>query len=435
MMSHGHEVSLLTRLQAQDALIARYEAELATLRSRSLLAEALAESAASLNSTLDVEVVMQRILEQVGRVVPHDTSNIMLIEDGNAFMRYRRGYAPERDAFFASLAFPLENFATLQQMLQTGQPLVIPDTRHQTFWKSHEASPEVLSYAAAPIISEGQTLGFLNLDSATPNTFTDSDGTRLKAFADQAAIAIRNARLYAEALQASHIKSQFLATMSHELRTPLNAILNYTDLLLVGSYGPLEAMQQERLGRVFHNAQRLVALINDLLDLHKIESGYWALNLQAVSTLALLQHMQTHFAPLAARKGLAWRMEAPQTDFYLWADEKRIFQVLNHLLNNALKFTPHGQVSLTGRLEGEQACLSVQDSGIGITEAQIEHIFDMFNQADNSSTRQYEGTGLGLALCKRIVEKHGGSLRVTSKPGQGSTFEVYLPIAAVEKSA
>ncbi len=231
-----------------------------------------------------------------------------------------------------------------------------------------------------------------------------------------------------QALEASRVKSQFLANMSHELRTPLNSIINYTQLTLEGIYGTVTDSQRDRLQIVVRNGHNLLALVNDVLDLSKIEAGQVELAFGMVKTSAFISYLLDLLRPLAEKKQLElYYIDTQPPD--LWVDETRIRQILTNVVGNAIKFTRQGSVVVETVQEGDMLRISVVDTGIGIEAEAQKKIFDQFWQVDSSTTRQYDGTGLGLAISKRLVEMHGGKIWVESKVNEGSTFHITLPIA------
>lgn len=228
--------------------------------------------------------------------------------------------------------------------------------------------------------------------------------------------------------EANRLRSQFLANMSHELRTPLNSIIGYTEMIIAGTYGDLNETQRDRLEKVIRNGNHLLALINDVLDLNKIETGRLVLERRRLDTTALLDHVLATIMPLAADKNLAVHghyKDAPD----LFADEGRVRQILTNLLANAVKFTHEGSITLRAFRAGNMVQIEVQDTGIGIDPSLQDAIFTEFRQGDNSPTRQYEGTGLGLAITRRLVLLHNGRIWLESQPGKGSTFYTQLPAA------
>jgi signal transduction histidine kinase len=254
-------------------------------------------------------------------------------------------------------------------------------------------------------------------------------------------LAIQNARLFHEIEDkgrqlsiASQHKSQFLANMSHELRTPLNAILGYTELILDSIYGEAPARMRAVLERVQTNGKHLLGLINDVLDLSKIEAGQLTLSLADYSIHDMVQGVYVAVEPLASTKKLGFRVELPPDLPTARGDDRRLTQVLLNLVGNAIKFTDKGEVSIKASAANGGYTISVHDTGPGIAEADQSKIFEEFQQADNSQTKTKGGTGLGLAIARRIVEMHGGRLWVESSAGNGSTFSFTLPLR-VEQQA
>jgi len=228
--------------------------------------------------------------------------------------------------------------------------------------------------------------------------------------------------------QANRLKAQFLANMSHELRTPLNSINGYVELLLKEYYGPLTDEQRDRLNRVMRNGQNLLALINDVLDLSKIEAGRIELDLLPIRLPAVFEAVLDKIEPMAAGKGLDLHQKVAPDLPPLTADEARLRQILVNLLDNAVKFTEAGSISISANAdpEGQQILIAVTDTGMGIPKDSFDDIFDEFQQVDGTSTREYGGTGLGLAISRRLARLHGGDITVESQLGQGSTFTVSL---------
>ena len=244
-------------------------------------------------------------------------------------------------------------------------------------------------------------------------------------------------RRQAENLQlelASQHKSQFLANMSHELRTPLNAILGYTELILDSIYGEMPQKARDVLDRVQRNGRHLLGLINDVLDLSKIEAGQLSLSLADYSLKDVVHGVYSAVEPLALEKKIALKVEVPSDLPPGRGDERRLTQVLLNLVGNAIKFTDNGEVVIRATATNGSFNLSVRDTGPGISEADQAKLFQEFQQADNSITRKKGGTGLGLAISKRIIEMHGGRIWVESREGQGSTFSFTLP-ATVQQQA
>ena len=264
----------------------------------------------------------------------------------------------------------------------------------------------------------------------------------LQTFATQSALAIQNARLFREIEAkgrelevASRHKSQFLANMSHELRTPLNAILGYTELLIDGIYGELSPKAGDVMTRIDRSGKHLLGLINDVLDLSKIEAGQLELALADYSLAEVVHAVVTQVESLAAEKGLILQAAVAPDLPAGRGDERRLAQVLLNLVGNAIKFTEVGSVRIVAYRDGDAFVVSVADTGPGIAEADRQRIFEEFQQADSSSTRKKGGTGLGLSIARRIVELHGGRIWVESTVGRGSTFSFRVPVRVERQAA
>jgi signal transduction histidine kinase len=294
---------------------------------------------------------------------------------------------------------------------------------------------------AVPMLKDNALVGTITIYRLEVKPFTDKQIALVETFADQAAIAIENVRLFDEIqeksrqlAEASQHKSQFLANMSHELRTPLNAILGYTELIVDGVYGAPSDKMQAVLKRIEANGRHLLGLINDVLDLSKIEAGQLVLSLDDYSLNDVVQTVYSAVEPLAAEKKLAFKLDLQPNLPAGRADERRLTQVLLNLVGNAIKFTDQGEVLIKAASENGCFELSVRDTGPGISQNDQKKLFQEVQQADNSTTKAKGGTGLGLAISRRIIEMHGGRIWVESELGRGSTFSLTLPIK-VEQQA
>jgi signal transduction histidine kinase len=258
----------------------------------------------------------------------------------------------------------------------------------------------------------------------------------LKAFADQAVIAIQNARLFREIQEksaqleiANKHKSEFLANMSHELRTPLNAIIGFSEVLIDRMFGEVNEKQADYLKDIHESGKHLLSLINDILDLSKIEAGRMDLELSSFHLPSALSERHDLVRERAQRSGIELGLEVDPALGEFSADERKVKQILLNLLSNAVKFTPQGgRVDVKAALNGRFVAIAVMDTGVGIASEDHAAVFEEFRQVGTDYTRKSEGTGLGLALTKRFVELHGGKISLESQPGKGSMFTFTLPV-------
>ena len=404
------------------------------------------------HSVADAKPVFDTILDSCERLFAATGIGIYLIDD--AGLLHKAGFRgtrekPER-ALAGGFPRPLDGTATalaVRERRVVHYPDVLASSDAPASLRRIAEAAGSYSIAFAPMLWEDRGIGAIQVSRDPPNPFTEKELALLRTFAGQAVIAIQNARLFNEIQDksrqlelANQHKSEFLANMSHELRTPLNAIIGFSEVLAEQMFGEVNDKQLEYLRDIHSSGQHLLSLINDILDLSKIEAGRMELDLVRFDLGMLLDNSLTLVRERATRHGLTLELEVAG-DLAGWvADQRKIKQVVINLLSNAVKFTPPGgRVTVRARRIGEGATaiaeVAVVDTGIGIAPDQQALVFEEFRQAGGDFLRKAEGTGLGLALARRFVELHGGGIRVESAPGRGSAFVFVLPQKVVEEAA
>jgi len=419
---------LLYELKAGTAALARSVEEL----------EALGEIGQAVGSSLHPAEVLETIVSHAVELSGADVGSIYEFDaDAEEFrLRAAHGLSEELTAAIHGSRLALAETVVGRAALGGG-PVEIADIRDETI----DPLSRVMERAgyrallAVPLLREDRIVGGLIVRKESAGRFADGVAELLERLATQSVLAIENARLYTEVEDksrrleiANQHKTQFLANMSHELRTPLNAILGYTELIIDGIYGEVPARIREVLERVDTSGHHLLGLINDVLDVSKMEAGQLTLALQDYSLEEVVQTVYATLEPLATEKGLALRAALAPDLPTGKGDERRISQVLVNLVGNAIKFTESGEVAVHATVDDDAFVVSVRDTGPGISAADQAKLFREFQQLDNSSTRVKGGTGLGLAIVKRIVAFHGGRVWVESRVGNGSTFAFTLPV-------
>ena len=394
-------------------------------------------------STFDLHSVLNTLVESVAQLCEADLAAIRRPK-GMSFLHVASHGAPdEYNEYMQNRPIEADRGTVAGRVLLEGKPIHIADVQADPEYTMTEISRRAGFHTilGVPLLREGNPIGVLILFRNTVRPFTEKQIELVTTFADQAVIAIENVRLFEEIQEksrqveeASKHKSQFLANMSHELRTPLNAILGYTELVLDGIYGDPPDKMRNVLERIQTNGKHLLGLINDVLDLSKIEAGQLVLTLNEYSVKDMMQGVYVAIEPLAGNKKLSFKLEVPSDLPRAHGDERRLSQVLLNLVGNAIKFTDTGEVAMKASSINGSYTIAVKDTGPGIAEADQAKIFEEFQQSESTHTKAKGGTGLGLAIAKRIVEMHGGRLWVESQLGSGSTFFFTVPLR-VEQQA
>jgi signal transduction histidine kinase len=442
----GDELELLanqfnemaSRLQdSHTNLEAQVEIRTRALEQSVLELRALGEVSQAVNSTLNLENVLATIVAKAVQLSSAAGGSIYVYDEARQQFELRATYGMASPPVAMQRAHEL-NLADryVGLVLTRHEPVQIPDILDEpaSLAKDLILGAGYRAILALPLLWQDGIAGLLVVRRQEPGEFSKTTVDLLKTFAAQSVLAIQNASLFSalheKSLQVetgSRHKSQFVANMSHELRTPLNAILGYTELVLDGIYGEIPERMKEVMERVQVNGSHLLGLINDVLDLAKMEAGQLHLDMAEYAMKDVAQGALDALEPLAREKRLDMRGEIASDLPTGWGDERRLAQVLMNLVGNAIKFTDAGEVSVRATMADGSLLVAVRDTGPGISAADQEKIFDEFHQADSSSARRKGGTGLGLSIAKRIIELHGGSIWVESAPGAGSTFSFTLP--------
>jgi two-component system, NtrC family, sensor kinase len=400
---------------------------------------ALGEVGRAVSSTLDLQTVLTTIVGRATQLAGVDAGVIYEYDEQRGLFEPRATEHLEEDIVQTLVATPIrKGEGATGQLADVREPIQVADVRDraQTF-----QAREVLvrsGYRAAlavPLVREDRLLGGLTVFRKTPGEFAPEVVDLLRTFATQSALAIQNARLFREIEDksrqlevASQHKSEFLANMSHELRTPLNAIIGFSEVLTDRMFGELNEKQEEYLKDIYSSGTHLLSLINDILDLSKIEAGRMELELTDFHLPTALDNALTLVRERAGRRSVALHIAVDNRLGQIQADERKIRQVVLNLLSNAIKFTPEsGRVEVAAVPKDGSVEVSVSDTGVGIAPEDQEAVFEEFRQV-GTAEKKAEGTGLGLTLCRKFIELHGGRIWVKSQVGEGSTFTFTIPV-------
>ena len=438
----------LLRTFADQAVIAIENARLFTAlqeRTRDLARSvdqltALGEVSRAVSSTLDLDRVLNTVVLRAGQLAVADGCSIFEYDGIAGGFRMRATSQVEPTALDARrTALVPAGEGAVGRLTETRAPVQIPDISSTEAYRSPLRDTLLAggyrALLAVPMIQDDQVVGGLVVSRKASGEFPSETIELLQTFANQSALAIANARLFREIEEksaqlevANQHKSEFLASMSHELRTPLNAIIGFSDVLLEGMFGETNEKQTEYLRDILSSGQHLLSLINDILDLSKIEAGRMELDVTTFDLPAAIDDAILLMRERAGRRGITLQRRLDEKLGAIQADQRKVKQVLLNLLSNALKFTPEGgRIDVRAGLTDGVAEISVTDTGIGIAPEDQGAVFEEFRQVGKAE-KKAEGTGLGLALCRKFVELHGGTIGVESRVGVGSTFTFTVPV-------
>ena len=385
---------------------------------------------------LQVDELLNVLTQQVRQSFDLYAINVFLLDEEQDILVLRAGAGEYVSGKLPEFAVPMEGKKSLiARAGRTKNSVVVQDVSQDADYLVTTELPETRSELVLPLIRGQKLLGLIDLQSKETNRFGEDDIRVMETLARQVSVAIEHAQLFSEQLKIAEelrvldkLKSQFLASMSHELRTPLNAIINFTQFVMNGVFGDVNEEQNETLDKVILSGRHLLSLINDILDYSKIEAGMLQLFMQDVDLSDVFEVVQTTVAGLEIPAGVEVKydiaQDLPKT---MRGDKRRIRQILINLMSNAIKFTQEGSVTLKAWLADGEINFSVTDTGVGISQEQLDTVFEPFQQAEEGQ-KKGKGTGLGLPISRHLAEAHGGKLWLESEANQGATFYVSLPL-------
>ncbi len=403
----------------------------------SMQLETVAQVSTAASTVLEVDALLQAVVDLTKASFGLYHTHIYLVDNETKSLVLRAGADQVgRLMTLEGRRIGIQDESIVARAVRNKNGVVENDVRKIVDFLPNPLLPQTRAELAVPLIVGDSVIGVLDLQADQTDFFTEEDVNIHRTLASQIAVAVQNASLFAEQVETSEklrevdrLKSEFLASMSHELRTPLNSIIGFADVLLEGLDGELNERMEEDVRLIRDSGDHLRALIGDILDMSKIESGRMEMRYEEVDVQQMSRDILANAAPLAEAKNLTLHLTIADDVDVIEADRTRLRQVLWNIMGNAIKFTEKGSVTLSLAIEGSNMLVGVHDTGIGIENAHIPIVFEQFRQIDGNLNRSVGGTGLGMPITKKLVELHGGEIWIESIMGQGSTFWFTIPMS------
>ena len=432
---HGFDhvsIPLLQRLADAIALAIERTHHLEREQNRRQEMESLFRTAAALTTNLELEEILEHILNYLEELTHYDSATILLVEDDHLRVQAMRGF--EHPEVYMARRYPLED-PYFRRISETGEPILLEDAMADPHFENWDDHYPIRGWLAVPLVVRDKVIGYLTLESRKPGAFGEKETRLAQVFANHAAAAIENARLYRQAVrlnqeleQALQARTLLIHRISHELRTPLTLILGLAELLQSNpEVATLSEPTRQLIANLVQEARHLRHMVNQVLTLKQVEHD--PLNIQPIDVRAWLEHTAQVWTPVLAQKDQRLHVDIAPDVGEVQGDRTYLQQVMDNLLDNAHKYTPPGRdIHITARREGDHVLIQVRDEGIGVPPDMLDQLFEQFYRVERKETYQNKGLGLGLALCRQIVERHGGRIWAESEgEGRGLTVSFTLP--------
>ena len=395
----------------------------------------LASVTQQVNAGLILDEVLEQVYETFRPLIPYNRIGFSLLEQDGKVVRARWAKSDAPEMFITGGYDAQMQGSSLQKIIETGAPRILNDL--ESYLEDHPDSDStqkvvqegMRSSLTCPLIAMGKPIGFMFFSSFEKNTYKNAHVEIFSQIAGQLAVIVEKGRLYQQLVELNELKNKFLGIAAHDLRNPIGVIMGFSEIMLHGMAGEITKEQNEFLERIYKASKTMLNLVNDLLDVSAIESGRLELKLKKVDLPMFLEECYESNRLLAKDKSIELILESDQDLPEIMMDTERINQVLNNLITNGIKFShPNTQIVIRAKRTDDHVEIAVQDQGQGIPEEELPKVFKEFGKTSVQPTGGEKSTGLGLAICKRMIEAHGGIIGVDSRVGEGSTFYFSLPI-------